>query len=61
VSEMGRNLRSAHFNSAPERSVAFGGAGSSEEALELWHDMIPVEQDRPVLVRHGWGACYATA
>ena len=28
---------------------------------ELWHDMIPVEQDRPVLVRHGWGACYATA
>jgi len=34
---------------------------ASMRGNELWHDMIPVEQDRPVLVRHGWGACYATA
>jgi IS605 OrfB family transposase len=24
-------------------------------------DVLPVEQDIPVLVRYGWGACYATA
>src|SRR6185369_8778336 len=34
---------------------------ASVRGNELWHDMIPVEQDRPVLVRHGWGACYVTA
>lgn len=28
---------------------------------ELVHDMLPVEQDTPVLARYGWGACYATA
>ena len=28
---------------------------------ERLHDMIPVEQDTPVLARYGWGACYATA
>jgi IS605 OrfB family transposase len=28
---------------------------------ELWHDTIPIEPDRPVRVRYGWGACYATA
>lgn len=34
---------------------------ASVRGNELWHDMIPVEPDRPVRVRHGWGACYATA
>ena len=34
---------------------------ASVRGNELWHDTIPVEQDRPVLVRHGWGACYVTA
>jgi putative transposase len=28
---------------------------------EPWHDMLPVEPDLPVRVRHGWGACYVTA
>ena len=28
---------------------------------ELLLEMPPVEQDIPVLARHGWGACYATA
>ena len=34
---------------------------ASVRGNELWHDMIPVEPDLPVRVRHGWGACYATA
>jgi putative transposase len=34
---------------------------ASVSGNELWHDMIPVEPDLPVCVRHGWGACYATA
>jgi putative transposase len=34
---------------------------ASVRGNELSHDMIPVEPDRPVWVRHGWGACYATA
>jgi putative transposase len=28
---------------------------------ELWQNMIPVEPDLPVRVRHGWGACYVAA
>jgi putative transposase len=34
---------------------------ASVRGNELWHDMIPVEPDRPVWMRYGWGACYATA
>jgi putative transposase len=34
---------------------------ASVRGNERWHDMIPVEPDRPVRVRYGWGACYATA
>jgi putative transposase len=28
---------------------------------EPWHDLLPVEPDLPVRVRHGWGACYVAA
>jgi len=28
---------------------------------ELSHDIPPIEQDRPVYARYGWGACYVTA
>ena len=34
---------------------------ASVRGNELVHDMLPVEQDTPVLARYGWGACYATA
>jgi putative transposase len=34
---------------------------ASVRGNELWYDMIPVEPDRPVRVRYGWGACYAMA
>ena len=45
------------------RNILFVGLRkqASVRGNELWHDMIPVEPDRPVWVRHGWGACYATA
>jgi hypothetical protein len=35
--------------------------GASMYGNEQWHDMIPVEPDLPVRVRHGWGACYVAA
>ena len=31
---------------------------ASVRGNEFPHDMIPVEQDTPVLARYGWGACY---
>jgi len=31
---------------------------ASARGNEFSHDMIPVEQDTPVLARYGWGACY---
>ena len=45
------------------RNILFVGLRkrASMRGNEPWHDMIPVEPDRPVRVRHGWGACYATA
>jgi putative transposase len=45
------------------RNILFVGLRSraSVRGNELWHDMLPVEPDLPVRVRHGWGACYATA
>ena len=45
------------------RNILFVGLRkrASVRGNELWHDMIPAEPDLPVRVRHGWGACYATA
>jgi putative transposase len=45
------------------RNILFVGLRmrASVRGNQLWHDMIPVEPDLPVRVRHGWGACYATA
>jgi putative transposase len=45
------------------RNILFVGLRkrASVRGNELWHDMIPVEPDLPVRVRHGWGACYAMA
>jgi putative transposase len=45
------------------RNILFVGLRkrASVRGNELWHDMIPVEPDLPVRVRHGWGACYVAA
>ena len=45
------------------RNILFVGLRKQASVCgnELWYDMIPVEPDRPVRVRYGWGACYATA
>jgi putative transposase len=45
------------------RNILFVGLRkrASVRGNELWQDMIPAEPDLPVRVRHGWGACYATA
>jgi putative transposase len=42
------------------RNILFVGLRkrASVGGNEPWHDMIPVEPDLPVRVRHGWGACY---
>jgi IS605 OrfB family transposase len=45
------------------RNILFVGLRSraSVRGNELEHDMIPVEADRPVFARCGWGACYVAA
>ncbi len=45
------------------RNILFVGLRkrASVRGNELWQDIIPVEPDLPVRVRHGWGACYAAA
>jgi IS605 OrfB family transposase len=45
------------------QNIRFAGLRklASVRGNELFHGMPPVEQDIPVLARHGWGACYATA
>jgi putative transposase len=45
------------------RNILFVGLRmrASVRGNELEHDMIPVEPDLPVRVRHGWGACYVAA
>jgi IS605 OrfB family transposase len=45
------------------RNILYAGlrCRASVRGNELSYDMIPVEQDTPVLARHGWGACYMAA
>jgi putative transposase len=45
------------------RNILFVGLRkrASVRGNEPWHDMLPVEPDLPVRVRHGWGACYVAA
>jgi len=45
------------------RNILYAGlrCRASVRGNEPSHDMIPVEQDTPVLARYGWGACYVAA
>jgi hypothetical protein len=44
-------------------NIRFAGLRTlaSMRGNELLHDIPPVEQDRAVFARYGWGACYVTA
>jgi IS605 OrfB family transposase len=45
------------------RNILFAGlrCRASVRGNELSQDMIPIEQDTPVLARYGWGACHVAA
>jgi IS605 OrfB family transposase len=45
------------------RNILLAGLRSRASVCgnESSHDMLPVEQDTPVLARYGWGACYVAS